>query len=68
MTSDARARLSQAMDQYGHDGQLLIFNDPDDPFGTTAEGAELAPHSGLEHSRLRKEVARANARSRGEIL
>lgn len=67
MTSDARARLSAAIEEHGHDGQLLVFNDPDDPFGTTAEGADDAPYDGIR-SRLRERVAKANARSRGEIL
>jgi hypothetical protein len=58
------------MELFGHEGKLLVFRDADDPFGTTAEGADLAPHSGVEgpRSRLREEVARANARSRGEVL
>ncbi|MFI1834022.1 hypothetical protein [Streptomyces olivaceoviridis] len=68
MASDARARLSEVIDRHGHDGQVLIFKDTDDPFGTTAEGADLAPHSGIGRPTLRERVATANARSRGEIL
>ncbi|GAA4053529.1 hypothetical protein GCM10022233_26020 [Streptomyces shaanxiensis] len=68
MASDARARLSSAIRMLGHDGQLLVFKDPDDALGTTADGADPAPHSGIERPALRERVARANARSRGEIL
>jgi hypothetical protein len=70
MAGTARERLSEAIELFGHEGKLLVFRDTDDPFGTTAEGADLVPHSGVERprSRLREEVARANARSRGEIL
>lgn len=70
MAHTARDRLSELMDEYGDDGRLLIFHDDDDPLGRFAEGAELAPYSGIErpYTRLRREVARANARSRGEIL
>ncbi|MFE4577325.1 hypothetical protein [Streptomyces chartreusis] len=63
MASSARERLSEAIQLFGDDGKLIVFKDPDDPLGTTAEGADLAPHSGL-----RERVAKANARSRGEIL
>jgi hypothetical protein len=70
MAGTARERLSEAIELFGHEGKLLVFRDTEDPFGTTAEGADLVPHSGVERprSRLREEVARANARSRGEIL
>jgi hypothetical protein len=70
MANTAREALSEAIDQFGHEGRLLVFHDPGDPLGTTAEGADLAPHSGLEapRSKLREQVAKANARSRGEIL
>ncbi|MFE5752889.1 hypothetical protein ACFQ7I_04050 [Streptomyces massasporeus] len=63
MTDNARARLSEVMELFGEDGKLIVFKDPADPLGTTAEGADLAPVS-----RLRTKVAEANARSRGEIL
>ncbi|GAA0632383.1 hypothetical protein GCM10009535_05080 [Streptomyces thermocarboxydovorans] len=68
MASDARARLSEAFELFGSDGRLRVFHDPDDPLGTTAEGADTPPHSGVERSPLREKVAKANARSRGEIL
>ncbi|QEV70256.1 hypothetical protein CP983_28850 [Streptomyces chartreusis] len=68
MASDARARLSTAMQQHGQDGLLLVFKDRDDALGTTAEGADMAPHSGLSRPTMRERVAKANARSRGEIL
>jgi hypothetical protein len=70
MAQTARERLSEAIELFGHEGKLLVFRDADDPFGTTAEGADTAPYSGIERprSRLREEVAKANARSRGEIL
>ncbi|MFF5649517.1 hypothetical protein ACFY8N_13915 [Streptomyces collinus] len=65
MADSARARLSEAMELFGEGGKLIVFKDPADPLGTTAEGADHAPHSGLL---LRTKVAEANARSRGEIL
>jgi hypothetical protein len=70
MAHTARERLSEAMELFGHEGRLLVFRDGDDPFGTTAEGADPAPHSGVEtpRSRLSEAVARANAKSRGEVL
>ncbi|MER6532185.1 hypothetical protein [Streptomyces sp. NPDC001508] len=68
MASDARARLSEAFDLFGSNGMLLVFYDPDDPLGTTAEGADAALHSGVGRTTLRERVAEANARSRGEIL
>ncbi|MFH8414319.1 hypothetical protein [Streptomyces collinus] len=70
MTRKAREVLSEAIEEYGHDGSILVFHDPEDPLGATGEGADPAPHSGVEEprSRLREQVAKANARSRGEIL
>ncbi|MFE8993292.1 hypothetical protein ACFYMI_36850 [Streptomyces collinus] len=68
MADSARARLSEAMELFGEDGKLIVFKDTADPLGTTAEGADLAPHSGIERSPLRTKVAEANARSRGELL
>ncbi|MEV5880952.1 hypothetical protein AB0L75_43665 [Streptomyces sp. NPDC052101] len=68
MTSDARARLSEAFNLCGSNGMGLVFHDPDDPLGTTAEGADAPPHSDVGRSSLRERVAEANARSRGEIL
>ncbi|MGP2442553.1 hypothetical protein [Streptomyces sp. JW3] len=71
MASSARAALSEAIEEYGVNGRLLVFHDPGDPFGTTAEGADLPPYGGDpwgRRSRLREKVAEANARSRGEIL
>jgi hypothetical protein len=63
MASDARAKLSEAIELFGADGALVVFKDLDDPGGTTAEGADLPPLT-----RLSEKVAEANARSRGEIL
>lgn len=71
MSSEARARLAAAIELFGDGGRLLVFHDPDDPLGTTAEGADEAPHSGIERvsgSPLRVKVRLGNARSRGEIL
>lgn len=70
MAGTARDRLSEMMEKYGDDGRLLVFHDPDDPCGTTAEGADLPPLKRLEpvHPELSKRVAHANARSRGELL
>lgn len=68
-TSEARARLSQAIRLFGADGALVVFKDPDDPGGTTAEGADLPPLKRLDPTpSLSEKVAEANARSRGEIL
>jgi len=67
--STARETLSRAIEDLGRDGQLLVFHDGD-PLGNSHEGADLPPHSGVERprSRLSEQVAKANARSRGEIL
>jgi hypothetical protein len=54
MASSARAALSEAIEEYGVNGRLLVFHEPGDPWG--------------RRSRLREKVAEANARSRGEIL
>ncbi|QFQ96313.1 hypothetical protein F9278_08980 [Streptomyces phaeolivaceus] len=71
MSGSARARLAEAIKLFGTDGRLLVFHDPHDPCGSTAEGADLAPHSGIERTTdptLREKVREANARSRGEVL
>lgn len=71
MSRNARQRLAAAIEQFGHDGRLLVFHDPDDPLGSTAEGADEAPHSGIERvpgPALSSKVWLANARSRGEVL
>ncbi|MFK0119907.1 hypothetical protein [Streptomyces sp. NPDC090994] len=70
MASSARAALAEAIELYGVNGRLLVFHDPDDPFGTAAEDADPPPYGEdpWGRSRLREMVARANARSRGEIL
>ncbi|MGA5019214.1 hypothetical protein ACPCAA_17580 [Streptomyces griseoincarnatus] len=70
MARTAREALSEAIKQYGTDGALLVFHDPDDPCGVTAEGADLPPLARLEpvHPELSARVARENARSRGELL
>lgn len=70
MASTARDRLSEMMEEHGYEGRLLVFHNDDDPCGTTAEGADLAPLTRLEPARpeLSKRVAYANARSRGELL
>lgn len=66
MASEARARLAQSIAEHGNDGLLLVFNDAEDPLGTSAEGADLAPHSGVGGPRptLRERVAEANRQSR----
>ncbi|MGW1040076.1 hypothetical protein [Streptomyces sp. NPDC002547] len=70
MAHSARGRLSEAIDLFGNDGTLVVFHDPDDPCGTTAEGADLAPLKRVEpvHPELSEKVAKVNARSRGELL
>ncbi|WP_405392386.1 hypothetical protein OG596_33950 [Streptomyces sp. NBC_01102] len=70
MAYSAREALSEAIEQNGHDGKLLVFHGTDDPLGTSAEGADLPPFDGIEgrRSTLRERVAKANARSRGEVL
>ncbi|GAA4813812.1 hypothetical protein [Streptomyces ziwulingensis] len=70
MASSARAALSEAIEQYGVNGRLLVFHDPGDPFGTAEEWADRPPYGGDQggRSRLREKVAQANARSRGETL
>ncbi|WP_018549691.1 hypothetical protein [Streptomyces sp. LaPpAH-108] len=42
MASEARARLSEAFELFGIDGVLVVFHDPNDPLGVTAEGR--TPH------------------------
>ncbi|MYV48234.1 hypothetical protein [Streptomyces sp. SID2888] len=70
MERTARERLAEAIELFGHDGMLLVFHDPDDPGGTTADGPDLPPRSGLGGDRadLRRKLAQVNARSRGELL
>ncbi|MEU8950885.1 hypothetical protein [Streptomyces sp. NPDC048489] len=70
MAQTARERLSEAMELFGDEGRLMVYRAADDPLGTTAEGADPAPHSGIEapRSKLSEAVARANAQSRGEVL
>lgn len=66
MASEARARLARDVADHGDDGRLLVFKDADDPLGNSAEGADLAPHSGVGSPRptLRERVAEANRQSR----
>ena len=74
MTSEARARLSKEMDLFGDDGRLLVFKD-DGQLGTPAEGADLAPLTRVDplpdfsatSPEVSAKVAKANARSRGDI-
>ncbi|MFE9924234.1 hypothetical protein ACFYQA_22430 [Streptomyces sp. NPDC005774] len=70
MAHSAREALSEAIERYGTDGMLLVFHDPDDPCGTTAEGADLPPLArvGKPGTELSERVGQANARSRGELL
>ncbi len=73
MPSDARARLAKAIAEHGDAGRLILFKDPLDPGGFSAEGADLAPHSALTvptdgRPSLTDRLREVNARSRGGLL
>ncbi|GGX65035.1 hypothetical protein GCM10010358_19260 [Streptomyces minutiscleroticus] len=73
MANEARERLGEAIEPFGHEGRLFVVGKPGDLLGESPEGADPAPHSAMTapvdgRPPLIERVREANARSRGELL